>query len=363
MTTKMQFQLEIKQVTESGDFYMFEGLASTFGNEDLGGDIVQQGAFVDTIADKQREAKVIEGLTLDGAPARALLPVLWQHDQYEPVGSIVEMRETGNGLLVRGALPKGDVQVEGRVVPQMRAGSIKAMSIGYRPEVVDFSDGDARILVKIKLFEISLVTFPMNPQAQIASVKMAASDLGGFSVAPRDTPWNPVEADIRMRKHARADTAPTDDYRAAFLVERKDAPDKYLGVSLQILDVVDGEVMIVPRAVFAAAAAIGTKNELDFDRAGAIAVLEKLYARLQLDTPFDSKGALIRVDELDVINVTTCERHLRGLFGRGIAKKIATTISKAGLLCEATDSARREAVTEMGLGGIAKALDRISNIT
>jgi len=49
--------------------YEFEGYASTFGNEDLVGDIVEKGAFKKTIQERL---------------PKNLIKVLWQH--YDPMG-------------------------------------------------------------------------------------------------------------------------------------------------------------------------------------------------------------------------------------------------------------------------------------
>ena len=52
------------------------------------------------------------------------------------------------------------------------AGAVKGLSIGYRTQdyEIDRTTG-VRRLKKVDLWEISLVTFPMLPEAQISSVK------------------------------------------------------------------------------------------------------------------------------------------------------------------------------------------------
>jgi len=52
----------------------------------------------------------------------------------------------------------------------MKAGALKGLSIGY-PIVKAAAANGARLLKEIKLAEVSLVTFPMNPEAQVLSVK------------------------------------------------------------------------------------------------------------------------------------------------------------------------------------------------
>ena len=58
------------------------GFASVFGNRDLGGDVVVEGAFKKTLAQY-------------GLPA-----ILWNHKMDEPpLGNVVDAKETKRGLL------------------------------------------------------------------------------------------------------------------------------------------------------------------------------------------------------------------------------------------------------------------------
>ena len=145
---------EIKQIDDADpDFFIFEGLASTFGNIDSHEDIILPGAFAKSL--------------LERTPV-----ILWQHDTWEPIGMPIEVRETQEGLFLKGKLPRTDDLVKGRVIPQMRVGSIKSMSIGFRTVESEFNtETNVRILKEVKLFEISLVTFPANSLATIQDFK------------------------------------------------------------------------------------------------------------------------------------------------------------------------------------------------
>ena len=48
------FKLEIKSISDQG---IFKGLASVYGNVDLGGDVVEPGAFARTLAHKGRRSQ------------------------------------------------------------------------------------------------------------------------------------------------------------------------------------------------------------------------------------------------------------------------------------------------------------------
>lgn len=147
----IEVPFELKEINEDDDYYYFSGYASTFGNVDLGGDVVVAGAFRQSLMKRS--------------------PVmLWQHDRYEPIGVYPVAKEDTKGLYVEGKMPKSDTFVSGRVYPQLKTGSIKSMSIGYSIDEYEIIDG-ITYLKEVTLWEVSLVTFPMNPLATVDSVK------------------------------------------------------------------------------------------------------------------------------------------------------------------------------------------------
>lgn len=148
---RLEVPFEVKEVSEDDDFYYFKGYGSTFGNVDRGGDVVVQGAFKQTL---MKQAPVL----------------LWQHDRGEPLGVFAEIHEDSKGLYLEGKMPKNDTFVSGRVYPQLKTGSIKSMSIGYSVDQYEIVDG-ITYLKELTLWEVSLVTFPMNPLATVDSVK------------------------------------------------------------------------------------------------------------------------------------------------------------------------------------------------
>lgn len=137
----------------------FEGYASLFGMVDMGRDEIMPGAF--------RESLSVRG------PAR--IKMLWSHDAREPVGVWDSVVEDARGLKVAGRLNL-DVARAREIHALMREGAIDGLSIGFRAQraVTDRKSG-VRRLFKVDLWEISLVTFPMLPQARVSSVKRVAS--------------------------------------------------------------------------------------------------------------------------------------------------------------------------------------------
>jgi len=154
----LEFDFAIKSLhddEEDDEFFIFEGFASTFGNVDHDGEVMVRGAFTDSLA-------------------KRIPVVLWQHNTREPIGMPIEVRETDQGLFIKARLPKADTFVTGRVIPQMKVGSVTKMSIGFF--ILDSEDElveGRRIthIKKVELFEFSLVTFPSNEQASVTGMK------------------------------------------------------------------------------------------------------------------------------------------------------------------------------------------------
>lgn len=144
--------LDLKSVAEDGTF---EGYASLFDTEDLGGDVIAPGAFSVTLNKR--------------GPAR--VKMLFQHDPAQPIGIWTALAEDARGLTARGRLMTEVVKAR-EVHALMRAGALDGLSIGFR-SVKGQRDPRTGIrrLTEIDLWEISIVTFPMHPEARIASFK------------------------------------------------------------------------------------------------------------------------------------------------------------------------------------------------
>lgn len=175
---RLAFALELKSVQDDGSF---EGYASTFGERDLGGDIVEPGAFTKTL--KARGAKGVK--------------MLADHDPRQRIGVWTDLTEDAKGLFVKGRLLTEKANGREALI-DLKAGALDAMSIGFRPKS-DSYDGRrrARLLKEVDLLEISLVPFPMNEGARVTAVK---------SLSDMDTEdWREIEATLRTKGLSRAD--------------------------------------------------------------------------------------------------------------------------------------------------------------
>lgn len=134
----------------------FSGYASIFGNVDEGYDVVQKGAFTDVV--KNADGKVV---------------VLWHHNMRQPIG-VADVKQDDKGLAFDGQLVLADPQAQ-VARAHMKAGSVRGMSIGFDvlPGGAEYTSGGVRLLKALKLWEISVVTFGMNMEAGVDSVKRA----------------------------------------------------------------------------------------------------------------------------------------------------------------------------------------------
>lgn len=158
--------LDTKALSEDGEF---EGYAVTFGNVDNGDDVVVSGAFRESLV--RRPASRIK--------------MLWQHDMTRPIGVWSEMREDDNGLRCKGRILKG-TKDGADAYEFIKSGAIDGLSIGYRTKVEEYDrERGVRMIKAVDLFEVSIVTMPMNELATIDSVKSAVDALENLSDAER----------------------------------------------------------------------------------------------------------------------------------------------------------------------------------
>lgn len=129
------------------------GYASTW-DKDLGNDVIVKGAFANTLVENAGRVKV-----------------LWQHQKDNPIGKPKLMREDDKGLWTESYVAKtarGEEALE-----LAKEGIIDSMSIGFtvNEEDEEYREDGVRVIKSLKLYEYSLVTWPMNENATITGVK------------------------------------------------------------------------------------------------------------------------------------------------------------------------------------------------
>ena len=166
---KLVFESEMKSADEG----VFSGYASVFGNEDQGNDVVQKGAFTKSLEDRP-------------APK---VKMLFQHKTDEPIGVFETIYEDQKGLYVKGKLAL-KTQKGKETYELLKIGALDGMSIGFRadPQKQGYNENKRgiRTLKEVDLMEISLVTFPMNEEAMVQSVKGNSKTIRDWEKILRD---------------------------------------------------------------------------------------------------------------------------------------------------------------------------------
>jgi HK97 family phage prohead protease len=259
------FPFEVKATAEENNIFTFEGYASTFNNIDHGDDVVIRGAFANSLAKNSQ------------------VPILWQHQMSEPVGISVQLYEDAQGLFIKGNLPKDDTLVSGRIIPQMKIGSIKEMSIGFFTKNFDMSKDGIRLLKEIELMEVSLVTKAMNSQALVSGFKSFAGTTK-LPLAPRDRSWDSTQAEQRIKEYTNSIEAPNQDYRKYFMYFDGQNANLFGSYKLLFTDIINGEPHIIPKAIFSIAGILngarGGVDITDADKNRIKPVINQLYKRM-----------------------------------------------------------------------------------
>ena len=154
----------VKAIEDSGTF---AGYGSVYGVLDAGDDVIVPGAFSESVQKAQQSG---------------LMPaLLWQHKASEPIGAYTLMREDDHGLYVEGRLALR-TQRGLEAYELMRMHAVSGLSVGFqtKDDAFDAKTG-VRTIRKGDLWEVSLVTFPMNNYARVHAVKSmhAIGDLAG----------------------------------------------------------------------------------------------------------------------------------------------------------------------------------------
>ncbi len=176
---------EIKFLAETG---VFEGYASVFGVVDQVNDKIASGAFKESLAAWRRK--------------KSFPPLLWQHDAAAPVGAWRTMREDSRGLFVKGDLFTADIPRAQEAYKLLKENVVTGLSIGYRAQEshIEKKSG-VRVLTRLDLIEVSLVTFPANAEARVTGVK-AAPEEGLLAQIMRDAAED-IRRAVEIRRFTR----------------------------------------------------------------------------------------------------------------------------------------------------------------
>ena len=150
------------EVSEDGKVGIIEGFASTYGNTDLGGDIVEKGAFKQTLLHKQ-----------------GIVPLLLDHGyNTRDVAGVAMLEDQDKGLYMKAEMPLEDPEVNAaykKIKFMLDRGAKMGLSIGYDTIKSMPGEDGTRLLKEVALHEVSITPFPMNTEAQIMAAKSRKS--------------------------------------------------------------------------------------------------------------------------------------------------------------------------------------------
>jgi HK97 family phage prohead protease len=181
--------------TEDIKIGRIEGMASVYGNTDLGGDVVEKGAFKQTL----NHSKIV--------------PLLLDHN-YSTAGvaGVAELEDGDKGLMLKAEMPLDVPEVMAaykKIKFMIERGAKMGLSIGYDPVKTEPGVDGTRRLKELALHEVSITPFPMNTEAQIMAAKQA-----------KRMAIKPVKAEMPRQTDAPDGNQPAEQDANAALVEQ-----------------------------------------------------------------------------------------------------------------------------------------------
>lgn len=135
------------------------GYFSEFGSMDYDSDIMEQGCFRKTIAER-------------GPNGKNEIKFLWQHDSWKPLGPIEVLQEDMKGLYFEAKVTDTSYGLD--ALKLYRDGVINQHSVGFQTmkSIDETIDGkEVRRITEVKLWEGSAVTWGANPNTPFSGFK------------------------------------------------------------------------------------------------------------------------------------------------------------------------------------------------
>lgn len=325
METKiLPCEFKLVEGDESAKGRTVEGYAAAFGNIDGVGDIIHKGAFKNTIVSRGPKIKF-----------------LWQHDQNEPIGKIVEMHEDDRGLFFKALI--SDTARGRDALALLNDKAIDSLSIGYdaMPGETDYTKQDGqtiRNLRSIRLWEISMVTFPANEEAVITGLKRAApSEVKPWAVFHEGDKWRvyKIDGDGKPMGEALGEHATEDDARqqveALFASEGKAGKAKWTTAYINTL----------PDSAFLYIASGGEKDEEGKTTPRNLRYFPYRDAEGAVDLPH-LRNAIARIPQSDAPGLDDAQKTALQERAQALLEKENAKSAKAVSFTEALASNQRE---------------------
>lgn len=277
------YSIEVKEEAVNGvPVGIVKGYIATWGL-DRGNDRFTRGAFKDSLIELRAKNRQIR----------------FKDHHFRTIGGfpIDRVFEDDKGLFGVGHINL-DVQQGREIFALAKQDVISDFSVGFSVDEFEM-DGPIRNIHKATIWEGSLVDEPMNTEANVTEVK-AVVPFQDHKLAARKQAWSAESAISRIREFTKSDENPSAEYKKAFVWFDATESSQFGAYKLPIADVIDGKMVAVPKAVFSAAAALlGARGGVDLpeiDRPKAIRHIERYYAKMDVDSPFNDKQYFVSND-------------------------------------------------------------------
>lgn len=326
MSEKIEFKFNLTEAYENKSkdipLGIIKGYLATW-DIDRGRDRFEQGAFSKSI---MRHRKNNRPIRMKGF-----------HENIIGGFPIENVYEDDKGLWVEGEINL-EVKEGLEIFALIRQGILTDMSIGYSIKDSEIVNG-IRVIREAEIWEGSVVDEPMNPQAVISEVK-SVNDRSKLpkQFADRTFRWDSMAAEKRI----------TGNEDGAFLYENGEGEYK-----LQIADIVDGSIKIIPRAVFAARAILsGAKGGIkapEKEMQKLKDVINTLYNEMALEEPFaDGKAKAFTIIELKNMQRSILFDVIRHQeLSKNAAEQIVNAIDNGERLSDADEKQISDALEEL----------------
>ena len=143
--TPEQVRGDMAGQARSGTILRIAGYAALFDRPDGVRDTIRPGAFRRTLSER-----------------RGPCPLYWQHRPDRRIGWVETAGEDARGLRIIASIDNP----ESRAAKLLRERAVSGLSFGYRARAFRHTP-QGRELADIELFEVSVVTHPLQPQARV----------------------------------------------------------------------------------------------------------------------------------------------------------------------------------------------------
>jgi phage head maturation protease len=238
-----------------------------------------------------------------------VFPICFMHDDLSIIGQ-ARVSERATFLNVDEARILRDIPEGQKAWILMEEKIVNALSIGFTAYKENYEDG-TYWTTEGRLYELTLcpAQFAVDEGALIKSLFTVVS-FQDLPLTDPNTDWDAGRARTRIKEWAQKEDGEVDwkKYSKAFLWYDQDNAETTAGYKLAIADVIEGGLKAVPKAIYAAAAAVNNPDTYrgkgldipDEDIPKLKSHLEKYYSKLDKSPPWEKQVQAVGEEALRI---------------------------------------------------------------